>query len=198
MSKADFVFQYLGAAKTVVVKFSRFLFLVWYTLMQPYYRCRLPMLFTKHGWSSSFLRDGSLDFSSGTLSLWNLGYFFTFFRSPIFCAIKKKERKTLKVSLWSSTKKSLFCCRQEKNGHRISSLKPLKSSHLILSSNKMSQAYLLYLLPIYALLHSFWSVVPLKCKKNWKIRSFKITSISLKKFEIQMNFEDENGNLQKV
>ena len=157
------------------------------------------MLFTKHGWSSSFLRDGSLDFSSGTLSLWNLGYFFTFFRSPIFCAIKKKERKTLKVSLWSSTKKSLFCCRQEKNGHRISSLKPLKSSHLILSSNKMSQAYLLYLLPIYALLHSFWSVVPLKCKKkNWKIRSFKITSISLKKFEIQMNFEDENGNSQKV
>ena len=112
-----------------------------------------------------------------------------------FVQLKKKERKTLKVSLWSSTKKSLFCCRQEKNGHRISSLKPLKSSHLILSSNKMSQAYLLYLLPIYALLHSFWSVVPLKCKKkNWKIRSFKITSISLKKFEIQMNFEDENGN----
>ena len=97
-----------------------------------------------------------------------------------FVQLKKKERKTLKVSLWSSTKKSLFCCRQEKNGHRISSLKPLKSSHLILSSNKMSQAYLLYLLPIYALLHSFWSVVPLKCKKKWKIRSFKITSISLK------------------
>ena len=88
-----------------------------------------------------------------------------------FVQLKKKERKTLKVSLWSSTKKSLFCCRQEKNGHRISSLKPLKSSHLILSSNKMSQAYLLYLLPIYALLHSFWGCSlesQKKGEKKWR------------------------------